>query len=188
MPSKSTSKTNQKVNPLRDKILATGLDILCLQGLEDLHARTIAQVLKVNHASVHYYFRTRPDLIRAVTVLLLADFKRSTEEVAKAKDADCLRIYLERTEAALDRSGLAIPSLLAATAADAELRELWANHLREQAALVQELVERTRNADVRIRKGPLRDGQNIVALLYGRNLLQSYFAGPRSSLTDSLFN
>ncbi|MBL8060421.1 MAG: TetR/AcrR family transcriptional regulator [Chthonomonas sp.] len=36
------------------------------KGLENLHARTIAAELGINHAAVHYYFKTRSDLLSAL--------------------------------------------------------------------------------------------------------------------------
>ncbi len=49
-----------------DQIRKTAYDILGTEGLEGLHARTVAKSLGINHATVHYYFPHREDLIVAV--------------------------------------------------------------------------------------------------------------------------
>ena len=53
------------------------------KGLEDVHARTVAAEIGVNHATVHYYFPTRADLIMGVAdyslQILLEDRERFQE-------------------------------------------------------------------------------------------------------------
>ncbi len=47
----------------RDEMLQAAYEIVGKEGLEGLHARSVAAVVGVNHAAVHYYFRTRHDLL-----------------------------------------------------------------------------------------------------------------------------
>lgn len=49
-----------------DQIRKAAYDILGTKGLEELHARTVAKAIGINHATVHYYFPHRDDLIIAV--------------------------------------------------------------------------------------------------------------------------
>ena len=50
----------------QEQILKAAYDILGTRGLEELHARTVAKEIGINHATVHYYFPHREDLILAV--------------------------------------------------------------------------------------------------------------------------
>lgn len=50
----------------RDQILKAAYDLMGNQGLEEVHARTVAQAVQVNHATVHYYFPRREDLLLGV--------------------------------------------------------------------------------------------------------------------------
>lgn len=50
----------------RSSILAAAYDMMGNNGLEDVHARTVAAAIKINHATVHYYFPKREDLLVGV--------------------------------------------------------------------------------------------------------------------------
>lgn len=54
-----------------DQIRRAAYDILGTAGLEELHARTVAKAIGINHATVHYYFPHREDLIVAVAEFTL---------------------------------------------------------------------------------------------------------------------
>jgi AcrR family transcriptional regulator len=66
----------------RDAIIEAATALLVDRGLEAVHARTVAAEVGVNHAAVHYYFRRRPDLLRAVIERI------QTEIVADVNDGD----------------------------------------------------------------------------------------------------
>jgi len=59
----------------RDEILQAGYEILGSEGLEGLHARTVAAAVGVNHAAVHYYFPQRRDLLLGVLEYLCERFE-----------------------------------------------------------------------------------------------------------------
>lgn len=63
----------------RDEIAAKAYEMTGDQGLEAVHARTVATALGINHATVHYYFPKRVDLLKAVAEEAL---KRLTKDRA----------------------------------------------------------------------------------------------------------
>lgn len=50
----------------RDEIAAKAYEMTGDKGLESVHARTVAAALGINHATVHYYYPRRVDLLKAV--------------------------------------------------------------------------------------------------------------------------
>lgn len=64
----------------RDQILKAAYDMMGNQGLEAVHARTVAQAVQINHATVHYYFPKREDLLLGV-----AEFAQATLAADRAK-------------------------------------------------------------------------------------------------------
>ena len=67
----------------RAEILVAAYDILGKDGLEGLHARTVAAAVEVNHAAVHYYFPRRTDLLLAVLEYANERFIADRLKVAK---------------------------------------------------------------------------------------------------------
>ena len=65
----------------REQILLTAYEIVGRNGIEGLHARTVAADLKINHAAVHYYFRTRDDLLTALIQYAHSRFVQDHERV-----------------------------------------------------------------------------------------------------------
>lgn len=66
----------------KEQILASAYEIAGNRGLENLHARTIAADIGINHAAVHYHFKTRSDLLVALTGYAGKRFKGDLERVA----------------------------------------------------------------------------------------------------------
>ncbi|MCW5938140.1 MAG: TetR/AcrR family transcriptional regulator [Fimbriimonadaceae bacterium] len=50
----------------RQTILATAYGMMGTKGLEAVHARTVAAEIGINHATVHYYFPKRSDLLMGI--------------------------------------------------------------------------------------------------------------------------
>jgi len=50
----------------REMIAAKAYEMMGDFGLESVHARTVASELEINHATVHYYFPRRVDLLLGV--------------------------------------------------------------------------------------------------------------------------
>lgn len=66
-----------------DQIRRAAYDILGTEGLEELHARTVAKAIGINHATVHYYFPHREDLIVAVAEYTLHQLIRDRMQFQK---------------------------------------------------------------------------------------------------------
>lgn len=66
----------------REQILEAAYQIVGHCGLEGLHARTVAKELGIHHAAVHYYFRTRSDLISALIDYAFEKFKADHARLA----------------------------------------------------------------------------------------------------------
>ena len=70
----------------KEQILKAAYEIVGRAGIEGLHARTVAADIGINHAAVHYYFRTRSDLIAALVDYTLLRFEQDRERLLlKAK-------------------------------------------------------------------------------------------------------
>lgn len=74
----------------RHEILVTAYGLMGTKGLEEVHARTVAAEIGVNHATVHYYFPRRTDLIAGIAEyslqILLEDRERFQEGAASARE------------------------------------------------------------------------------------------------------
>ncbi|MCW5937617.1 MAG: TetR/AcrR family transcriptional regulator [Fimbriimonadaceae bacterium] len=70
----------------RQEILAAAYGLMGTKGLEAVHARTVATAVGVNHATVHYYFPTRSDLLVGIAEYaeqILEDDRRRFQKDAK---------------------------------------------------------------------------------------------------------
>jgi AcrR family transcriptional regulator len=56
----------------REEIEAAAFSLAAAEGLEAVHARTVAGRLGIHHATIHYYYPRRGDLIEALAVHALA--------------------------------------------------------------------------------------------------------------------
>lgn len=181
-----------RTSQLREKILTTSVGILASDGLEGLHARSVAAALEINHASVHYYFKSRADLLAAVAQFAVAGWSSSLERVKESKDGESLKTHMDAFHQTLDRTNARVfVALLAACPTNPAVAE----HLRAFAASQSEelgkSIERTRGADVKVRKGPLRQGSYLLAALMGAEILltteteiQDWPAGFSDALID----
>lgn len=129
-----------------DQIRKAAYDILGTEGLEGLHARTVAKELGINHATVHYYFPHREDLIIAVAEFalhqLIRDRLQFQQGVSDAKEAIEAELALAeaycrpqsrfvKVVAALYVAGVAIPAVREKIAA---IWEEWRAFIAEQVA------------------------------------------------------
>ena len=74
----------------KQEILSAAYGLMGTKGLEHVHARTVAMEVGVNHATVHYYFPKRSDLICAVAdyalQILLEDRGRFQEGTTASRE------------------------------------------------------------------------------------------------------
>lgn len=151
----------------RDEILQAAFDILGGEGLESLHARSVAAKLGINHATVHYYYPTRPDLLVGAAefaVLQLVKDRASLGEPSSAREA--IENELALTEAyakPTSRMGRAVMALAAArheVPALTPFLEQWMGQF--ETALAAALP----NAKLR-KSTPFADSSLLAATLYG---------------------
>lgn len=127
-----------------DQIRRAAYDILGTEGLENLHARTVASSLGINHATVHYYFPHREDLLVAVAEFALHQLIRDRFQFQQGADDPKERIEQElalaeaycrpqsrfaKVLAALYVAGVAIPAVREKVVA---IWNEWSEFLSEQ--------------------------------------------------------
>lgn len=67
------------MNGRKAEILRAAYDMVGTKGLESLHARTVSAEMGINHATVHYYFRGRVDLLAGLAGYARDQLRRDRE-------------------------------------------------------------------------------------------------------------
>jgi len=171
-----------RVENTRDKILEISYEILGEQGLENLHARVIAAQLQVNHATVHYYFKTRADLLVGVAEHALAKLKRDQAKfVDGSKPGESLASTLALYEAYCQpqsRFFKVWASLFVAGQASEEVRAVLDQFTEHWFSSLEASIKRTREAGVKVRKGALRQAEILASTLLGMGLISHMRGAP----------
>ncbi len=81
------------------QILAAAYEIVGLNGLEGLHARSVVVKIGINHAAVHYYYATRADLLLAVAEYAIARFVRDRDKLLAASSLPGPRVEAHLAQA-----------------------------------------------------------------------------------------
>lgn len=148
----------------KSEIVEHAYKILGEQGLEGLHARTVATSVGVNHAAVHYYFKTRPDLILAVLDHALSQFSLDRQSLVEANPTDRLKAQVNQTRlyAKLESQFLTVwlSCFLFAKENQAVRTEL-VRHLREWAFMLKLDLKSVKASN------PLGDPETLVSVLIG---------------------
>lgn len=169
----------------KQQIVEASYNIVGTKGLESLHARTVAAELKINHATVHYYFKTRLDLLMAVaeyTSNRVREDRAKFHETA-TKPSEVLEQEIALWEAyAKPKSRLVkvLAALYTAGAEYASVRKEAGKVFTDLVAVLEGCVSRGRG---------LRDPQLLAASLFGV-ALSSHIAGSSMDsgvMFDSLF-
>ncbi|MBS1704290.1 MAG: TetR/AcrR family transcriptional regulator [Armatimonadetes bacterium] len=79
----------------RTELLQCAYEIVGREGLEGLHARAIAQALQINHATVHYYFPTRNDLLSALVDYSEERYLADRDKILARADNPVTRLQAE---------------------------------------------------------------------------------------------
>lgn len=153
------------------EILRVAYDMVGTRGLESLHARTLAAEMGVNHATVHYYYRSREDLLVGLAGYaheqLRRDRQRYLEGTSQAIEA--LESELSLAEAYSNTSSRfvrVLAALLTASCAHPVLKgevrslfELWVEGVGKQLgpAMAAKQVSET----------PIADAQLLASILLG---------------------
>jgi AcrR family transcriptional regulator len=178
----------------QDQIRKAAYDLLGTKGLEEVHARTVAKEIGINHATVHYYFPSRQDLLEAVAEFALHQLIRDRLQFqANAKTSrDKLEAELALAEAycrPTSRFVKVLGGLYAAGVASPVIRKKVAAIWAEWRSLVAEQV-----AGTRLKNGsPYHDADLLLATLFGLGLASHMLDGkfqaqPRLDLVfESMF-
>ncbi len=165
----------------RSEIMKSAYDLMGTEGLEAVHARTVAAQLGINHATVHYYFPKRTDLLVGIaefaTDQLKSDRLRFHEGLST--DAEILEAELALAEAyckKTSRFAKVLIGLYAASVGDSALKKQLKSLYQEWIAT---MVALTPKAKVN-KNSPYNDGELLAATLFG-------FAAT-SHLTDGKFD
>lgn len=151
----------------RDEILLAAFDILGSEGLEALHARSVAAKLKINHATVHYYFKSRPDLLVGAAQFALEQLGRDRASLGEpGSPREAIENELALTEAYAKPSskmGRALMALMAARPEVPALTPLLEEWMKQfESALAAALP------GAKLRKStPFSDPSLLAAALFG---------------------
>lgn len=111
----------------REEIQRAAYDLMGVEGLETVHARTVAQKLDINHATVHYYYPTRADLLVGVAefaALQIESDRKSLDLVDTGREGIESELSLaEAYSRAQSRLGRVVIGLAAASVAEPKLVE-----------------------------------------------------------------
>lgn len=152
----------------RTDILKASYDLMGTKGLESVHARSVAANLGINHATVHYYFPTRLDLLVGIADQALAQFQSDRERFLAdlQTPADKLEGELALAEAYCKKNSRFAKVLAGLYVASIEysdlkkkLQVLW----KEWASFQAEIVPKSKLKA----NSPYNDGELLTATLFG---------------------
>lgn len=150
----------------REQILDASVALLEAEGLEGVHARTVAARVGVHHTSVHYYFPSRADLLAATAAEVFERFsRRRAAHVGRAAAPGArLRAQVEfiADECARKGLGMAWASLGVAAKTNESVRAELVRHLREWALVLQLDLDAAWSPE-----GCWIDGELLAATLLG---------------------
>ena len=162
----------------RSDIQKAAYDLVGLQGLEALTARNLAQELQINHATVHYYFPHREDILHGVADFALDQFRRDREKFHEGTKSpqdrleaefDLAEAYCKKTS----RFAKVLAGLYVASVADATLRKKLQLIWKEWVSLVGEISK-----EAKVKKdSPYREPELLVATFFGAALAAQMLDG-----------
>ncbi|MBX3110815.1 MAG: TetR/AcrR family transcriptional regulator [Fimbriimonadaceae bacterium] len=170
----------------RPDILKAAYDLMGVQGLESLTARNVAAELGINHATVHYYFPHREDLLAGIAEFTLDQLKRDRAKfhVGADKPADKVEAELALAEAYCRKSSRfakVLAGLYVASIADAALRKKNSAIWSEWSGLLVDLARTTK-----LKKDtPYADGELLAATFFGL-MLTSHLLDGKFSAKDKV--
>jgi len=178
-----------------EQIREAAYNILGNEGLEALHARTVAAKLGINHATVHYYFTRRIDLLVAVAEYALHQLIRDRVQFQKGARGHKQKIENEialaeaycrpqsrfvKVLAGLYVAGIEYPEIRA------KLGSIW----DEWKGFIEEQLGKAKAADALKADSPYADAELLMATLFGMgiasHMLEEKF-DPQKHL-DTVFN
>jgi len=174
----------------RPDIQKAAYDLMGVQGLESLTARNVAAELGINHATVHYYFPHREDLLTGIAEFALDQLKRDRTkfQVGAEKPADKVEAELALAEAycrKTSRFAKVLAGLYVASIADAALRKKLSAIWSEWSGL---LVELGKTAKFK-KDSPYADGELLAATFFGLMMTSHMLDGkfPAKDKVDAIY-
>lgn len=158
--------------------MVTAYGLMGTKGLEEVHARTVAAEMGVNHATVHYYFRRRSDLLAGVADYALQILKEDRERFQEgaASPRDMVENELALAEAYCRKQSRfvkVLAGLYVAGVSDPVLRKklkaLW-------AAWLQLLSDQVPSSKAR-KDSPFNDPELLMATVFGIGLASHMLEG-----------
>ncbi len=130
----------------KEQILATSYEIVGKGGLEQLHARSVAAELGINHAAVHYYFPKRQDLLVALVEYTQSRFEGDLDRVAANRPTATQRLeahiaLYEAYARPASRFFRVMASLFVAGSAEQTIKEALTKACTAQAAKLKADLE-----------------------------------------------
>jgi AcrR family transcriptional regulator len=156
----------------KEQILAAAYEIVGNEGIEGLHARSVAAKVGINHAAVHYYYAKRPDLLLAVTTYALNRFERDRQKLLSNASTPTERIdaHLAQVEAYCRPKSRFLRnwfSMLVASIGDEPVRLELVRHFRDWAAALKAELQQASKAKA-LRKGsPFMNEELLASTMLG---------------------
>lgn len=176
----------------REMIAAKAYEMMGDFGLESVHARTVASELEINHATVHYYFPKRVDLLLGVAEQAL--YRLNLDRTAFYEDAttahDRLMADVELAEAYGSKGSRfyrVVQGLFVASLGEPKLRPAAQKIYK---AYRDGLATQLEGAKVK-KRSPYSDADLLAATLIGAGLVSQLHDGKGGSkliqqITDSI--
>jgi AcrR family transcriptional regulator len=176
----------------REQILGAAYEIVGSDGLEGLHARSVAAKVGINHAAVHYYYPKRIDLLVAVTGYAVARFSKDREKLLSFATTPTARIeaHLAQSEVYCKPNSRFLKnwtSYFVAAIVEEPIRRALTEHLQDWCGVVAaDIAEGSKTGAVR-KASPFVNSELLVASLLGLMLMsltlgESFDAGERLDL------
>lgn len=160
----------------KEEILKAAYEIVGDEGLEALHARSVAEKVGVNHALVHYYFPKREDLLIGVAGYLRQRFEADVEHFQSKvkKSGSGVEASLTQCEAYCKPSSRLYSvwaSLFVAAQASPEVRKMllafWQTWSKDLGGRIEEAIQK----DAAHGDSPFANGNMLLASMLGVGLL-----------------
>jgi len=176
----------------KEQILAAAYEIVGLEGLEGLHARSVAAKVGINHAAVHYYYPKRLDLLAAVTSYAMTRFMRDRDKLLSGANnpGPKLEAHLALAEVYCKPNSRFLKnwvSFFVAAITEESLRNTLSDHLKDWASTMKTDIESGSKTGVVRRASPFVNPELLLASLIGLMLMsqtlgESFDAGERLDL------
>jgi TetR/AcrR family transcriptional repressor of nem operon len=183
------------VSTTEEGIMASARTLIVAGGYHGFSYADIASVVGIRKASIHYYFPTKPDLVRTLVAQYRAEAAAGLAEVAAhvSDPIQQLRSYLGYWRSCIEDGSapLCICALLACelpTLPEPVALEVGA-HFRSLSAWIATVL--ARGADqgrLKLEGDPAVEAEALVATVHGAMLSARAYADPQmfGTITDSL--